>query len=40
VLYPDPNDKEQKKFLRLYVDNTADMKYFLKTSYPLLAQKV
>lgn len=34
VLYPDPQDKEQKKFMRLYVDNTADMKHFIKTAYP------
>ena len=40
VLYPDPNDKEQKKFLRFFVDNTADMKHFLKTAYPLLAPKL
>ncbi len=40
VLYPDPRDKKQKKFLRLFVDNTADMKHFLKTSYPMLASKL
>ena len=37
VLYPDPKDKEQKKFMRLYVDNTTDMKHFIKTAYPLHA---
>lgn len=37
VLYPDPNDKERKKFMSLFVDNTADMKHFVKTSYPKLA---
>lgn len=40
VLYPDPNDKENKKFLRFFVDNTADMKHFVKTAYPLLAAKL
>lgn len=40
VLYPDPGDKEQKKFMRLFVDNTPDMKQFIKTGYPLLAQKL
>ena len=40
VLYPDPGDKEQKKFMRLFVDNTSDMKHFLKSGYPLLAQKL
>lgn len=40
VLYPDPSDKQRKKFLRMFVDNTQDMKYFLKSSYPLLAQKL
>lgn len=40
VLYPDPNDKENKKFRRFFVDNTEDMKHFLKTAYPQLAPKL
>lgn len=40
VLYPDPNDKERKGFLCLFVDNTGDMKHFLKATYPVLAAKL
>jgi hypothetical protein len=40
ILYPDPNDKERKKFLRLFADNTVDMKHFVKTAYRQLATKL
>ena len=40
VLYPDPGDKEQKKFMTLFLDNTADMKSFVKSGYPVLARSV
>ena len=40
VLYPDPGDKEQKKFMTLFLDNTKDMKSFIKSGYPVLAGRV
>lgn len=40
ILYPDPQDKEMKKFVRFFLDNRTDMKHFLRYSYPTLAPKV
>jgi hypothetical protein len=40
VLYADPGDKEKKKFMTLFLDNTTDMKSFIKSGYPLLAGRL
>lgn len=43
VLYPDPRDKpdaKDGKFLQFVVDNTADMKQYVKSAYPALAAKI
>jgi hypothetical protein len=40
VLYPDQSDKDQNKFLRMFVDNTVDMKHFIKTAYPVQASRL
>jgi len=37
LLYPDPEDKENKRFFRFFIDNRDDMKRFLKTFYPALS---
>lgn len=40
LLYPDPEDKENKRFFRFFIDNRDDMKSFLKTFYPALAARM
>ncbi len=40
LLYPDPEDKENKRFFRFFIDNRDDMKIFLKTFYPALAARM
>ena len=40
ILYPDPSDWEKRRFLRLFADNTEDMKRFLKLYYPTLSARL